>query len=171
MADTRQLWVCPNDSWEENASGCPLKSPCWPLTWKSHGRPRLFSRDARGLCFFRRGDLSSDHGSAFADAALSPSSLFLHIAPPLDTVESSLEEWPALLLSLFYLDRYFLAWSLLPLTWIFPPGLWLDVSLPVSPCMLLLLWCTEDTVLLMSFSCSWTVSPSTVYKIEFKVVC
>lgn len=81
MADTHQLWVCPDDSWEENASGCPLKSPCWPLTWKSYGRLRLLSRDAQGLCFFRRSDLSSDHGSTFADAALSPSSLSLHIAP------------------------------------------------------------------------------------------
>lgn len=107
MADTHQRWVCPNDSWEEDARSSPLVAVPWNLladhSRKSHGRPSLLPSDAQGLCFFRRGDLSSDHGRMFSDAALSYSSLSLHIAPPLSTVKSSLEESLALLLSLFFI--------------------------------------------------------------------
>lgn len=142
MADTHQRWICSNDSWEEDARSSPLVAVPWNLladhSRKSHGRPSLLSSDAQGLCFFRRGDLSSDHGHMFL-MQLSYSSLCLHISPSLSTVESSLEESPAWLLSLFYLDRYFLAWSLLPLTWILSPCLWLDVSPPFPPCMYLIL--------------------------------
>lgn len=112
MADTHQRWVCPNDSWEEDARCSPLVAVPWNLladhSRKSHGRPSLLPSDAQGLCFFRRGDLSSDHGRMFSDAALSYSSLSLHIAPPRSTVKSSLEGSPALLLSLF------LSWQVFP---------------------------------------------------------